>query len=133
MTGIYRVMLEGTDVGTATIEQRGLYYRIVCNCTFTVKGIYTISIQNAEQSEYLGVCIPEGEYYRLVKTVPIKRFIKGNLRFFVTKKDETNEFRFIPIESGAQFGYLSKLMHAELKQIDSKIGVIIHSETLIQQ
>lgn len=125
MTGTYSVKLGNTTVGTAVVEKQGLYYRFICNCDFSDKDIYTISVQSGAHCESLGVFIPVGKHYRLEKKIPVKYFPEKELHFLVTKKSTESGNQFIPLESDAQFQYLSKLKDARFQHLDGKYGVIL--------
>ena len=132
MTGTYRVMLGHSNVGAAIVERKGLYYHNVCNCVFPEKTIYTISVQSGEHCEYLGVCVPEGNRYKLEKSVPIKRFSANELLFSASRKNANKELVFVPIETGGRFSHLSDLMTAKFHFADNKQGVILCLQNTVQ-
>lgn len=132
MIGTYRVTLDNINVGTATVTQQGLYYHIVCNCTFRERGFYFICVQSGTNLENLGLCVPEGDHFKLEKKVPAKRFLENSLLFFATRKGERDTPTSIPIETGGEFPYLSDLTKGTFQNLKGKCSVVFPSKVAVQ-
>ena len=132
MTGTYRVTLDNINVGTATVTQQGLYYRITCRCAFNEKGFYCISVQSGEHREYLGVCVPEGDSYILDKSIPIKRFPEKKLFFYASRKKKNSDRTFIPVKTGGDFSGLTELMNGKFESSKGENYIVFPSGTAVQ-
>lgn len=128
MTGTYPVILGSKSVGAVTVVKQGLYYCFACNCTFPDNGIYTISAQCGRHYENIGICIPDGEHYKLEKKIPVKYFPQKEPCFIASRRSTESDNIFIPLESGGDFQHLSQLMDARFQYLDGKCGVNLHAE-----
>ena len=117
---MYSILLNGEVVGQAQVEKEGLYYRFTCTCTFSDGKIHRIVVSDGKSVVKLGVCIPDGDQFRLSTKVPAKRLLGETLRFMI-ESDTTG----IPISSGKPFAYLDKLETARLQITNGQAYILI--------
>lgn len=128
MEGNWDVYLENKVVGTCSIEQRGLYFRIVCRCSKAATGICRLAVQWGNQTLDLGVMIPEGGFLCLNRSIPVKKFPKGQPRFFIKSDEPVDTDNFVAVREGEGFLHLSRLGKARLARRNGEMGVILNED-----
>ncbi len=116
-------------VGSAQIQQEGMYYRICCTCKIPKDGIHRIIVSDGENEVDLGICVPSGGKFMLTSRIPMKR-LKGESRIFqLVKQGErsTNavEKKEVPVEAGNPFLNLDELENAYFKSDDGNPVIVI--------
>ena len=124
MDGTWNVYFEGKTVGTCSLQEQGLYYRVQCRCSLVTTGICRLKIQCGEQILDLGIMIPEAGSLCMNCSIPAKKLPKSQFRFLIQSEHRIKDNNFIPIQDGKPFEYLSKLDNAKLQRRDGEIGVI---------
>ena len=129
MSGIFPILSGDTTVGTASVEKQGLYYRFVCNCKFTDTGVYAISVRCGDHTERLGVCVPDGMQFKLIKRVPVNHFPQSEMLFAAVKKDAVSTEHFIALKTGGKFSHFADITDARFCCVDYKTGIILCSKS----
>ena len=125
MDGEYEIRMGKEVVGTATVEQQGLYYRFSCKCNISGSVICRVTVSCNGHHENLGVLIPMGSGFGLTTKVAVKKLGKGLFLFRATPKHQKNEGRFIPIYPEEPFAYITRLQNAFLEVRNGQAGVVI--------
>ena len=105
----------GQSIGRATVELQGLYYRIHCSCREPER----IILKQETGSRDLGVCVPDGEYFRIRTRIPVK-YLPGNTWLFEGKDGETD---FVPIREDEPFQQIAELSQQKLVHQDGEPGI----------
>lgn len=125
MKDSFDVQFSGRTVGTATVQREGLFYRFSCRCRLEGEGKYRMTVNCGSVTEDLGLLIPEGEEFVLIKRLPAKRIGSGDMKFSILPKHETLAGRFIPIHPEEPFAYIKALKHAYLQRRNGEVGIVI--------
>lgn len=125
MDGTWNVYFEGETVGTCSLQEQGLYYRVQCRCSMITNGICRLKMQCGEQSLDLGIMVPEEGALCLNRSIPAKKLPRGQLQFALQSEQQRKDNTFIPVQDGESFAYLSKLDNAKLVKRNGGIGVIL--------
>ena len=125
MDGEYEIRMGKEVVGTATVEQQGLYYRFSCKCNISGSVICRVTVSCNGHHENLGVLIPSGSGFGLTTKVAVKKLGKGPFQFRAMPKHQKNEGRFIPIYPEEPFAYITRLQNAFLEVRNGQVGVVI--------
>ena len=115
---MYDIYMGTQVVGQAEVIKEGLYYRFSCKCTPPDSGIYRIMVSDGSNIKDLGICVPTGEWFCLVRRVPIK-FLPGEGLGFSLVSNERKTV--VPIEIDMPFPALDKLETAYLNEEKSEI------------
>lgn len=118
----YQVFLKNKIVGEVEVTSEGLYYRFLCKCALPTKSAYRLSVAVSEQQYDLGICVPDGSVSTVDKRVAIKKFPKGEMRFWVSCNADTSEG--IQLTEMKPFPYIKLLLGAKL-QIRNGVHEII--------
>ena len=125
MNGDYEIRMGKEVVGTATVEQQGLYYRFCCRCRLSGSVICRVTVSCNGHHENLGVLIPVGDGFGLSTKVAVKKLGKGPFQFRAMPKHQKSEGEFIPIYPEEPFAYISRLQNAFLEIRNGQVGVVI--------
>jgi hypothetical protein len=125
MNGEYEIRLGKEVVGTATVEQQGLYYRFSCRCSISGSVICRVTVSCNGHHENLGVLVPMGNDFALTTKVAVKKLGKGPFQFRAMPKHQKSEGEFIPIYPEEPFAYISRLQNAFLEIRNGQAGVVI--------
>jgi hypothetical protein len=125
MNGEYEIRMGKEVVGTATVEQQGLYYRFSCRCSISGSVICRVMVSCNGHHENLGVMIPIGNGFGLTTKVAVKKLGKGPFQFQAMPKHQKSEGKFIPIYPEEPFAYISRLQKAFLEIRNGQAGVVI--------
>lgn len=122
--GVYilnEIILNGEQIGYAKVEIEGLYYKILCICTFPDQNVYRVVVGDGESVLKLGICVPDDDKFILSTKVPVK-YLKGKkMRFWV----ESNTSSCIPVSANKPFAQLDKLETARLQISNGQASIII--------
>ena len=119
---MFEIKMGEKSVGTATVNQEGLYYRISCKCVFQDKQIHTLWAVWSTGCRKLGVCVPEGAYACLHTKIPIKYIPEDGLSFAV---DYQRNGSFYPVDPQLPLECMDQLINARFAIVDGKPGLII--------
>lgn len=125
MNGEYEIRLGKEVVGTAAVEQQGLYYRFSCRCNISGSVICRVTVSCNGHHENLGVLVPMGNGFGLTTKVAVKKLGKGPFQFRAMPKHQKSEGKFIPIYPEEPFAYISRLQNAFLEIRNGQAGVVI--------
>jgi hypothetical protein len=125
MNGDYEIRMGKEVVGTATVEQQGLYYRFCCRCRLSGSVICRVTVSCNGHHENLGVLIPVGDGFGLSTKVAVKKLGKGPFQFRAMPKHQKSEGKFVPIYPEEPFAYISRLQNAFLEIRNGQAGVVI--------
>lgn len=116
------IMMNGKNVGTATVEKEGLYYRFSCKCVFDDADVHNLWVLWKDGSRRLGVLVPEGRYACLNTKVPVKYIPDTQLAFQI---DYCQTEHFHPVNPEVPFAHMGQLLKARFTIIDGKPGLMI--------
>ncbi len=119
---MYKIMLNGEQVGHAQVEREGLYYRFNCTCALKDNKLYRIVVGDGKTKIKLGVCVPDGQSFVLSTKIPVK-YLQGNSFCFLMEAVCGNA---IAVSTGQPFFYLDKLQTARLQIADGQPSIIIN-------
>lgn len=123
---MYQIFDDETCVGSAEIQQEGLYYRICCNCKISVEGIHRIEVCDGENTTDLGICVPQGDQFTLMSRIPIKKLNADNCRFSLVRqgqKQKKHNSREVPVVTGKPFPAIDELASGYFRSEDSVIVI----------
>ena len=121
----YPVLLGGQPIGKAEVGRQGLYYCIACRCRLSGEVVYKVTVSCGENTESLGILVPEGGAFVVTTRVPIKRLGEGELAFRAVPRHTELRGQFIPVSPEEPFAYLSRLENAFMAIRDGHSGIII--------
>lgn len=125
MDGCYDIFLGGEKIGKAEVRQRGLYYQFRCWCDLTGHVICRIKVRCGAVVENLGVPIPSGDAFCLIKRLPVSRFPEAKPHFFLEPKHPPVEEIWVAVKPDEPFGYLKEIKNAVLEIRDGVMGLRI--------
>lgn len=125
MKGTYDIYFGSEVIGTATVEQEGLYYDVHCLCRLTGDVMFRVSVSCADRCENLGTLIPMGDSFGLTTRLAVKKLGKGTLQFRVIPKRPQTSGRFVPVYPEEPFAYLQYMQSAFWEQKNGQAGVVI--------
>ena len=124
----YGVLLGGQSIGKAKVERQGLYYSISCRCRLSGEVVYKLTVSCGENTENLGILVPEGGAFVLTTRIPAKRLGEGELVFRAVPRHTELRVKFVPISPESPYAYLSRLENAFLEVRNGQLGLIIQGE-----
>ena len=122
---MFDILMDNNVSGSAEISKEGLYYRFTCVCTVPLTGIHRIYVSDGEGSTDLGICVPTGDRFTLVRRLPIKRFSSNTFTFTLSPDNKKNTA--IPVVDGEPFTQLDQLDEANLQITDAGAEILIDS------
>ena len=125
MDGTYDIFMGKEAVGTATVEQQGLYYRFCCKCSISGAVMCRVMVSCNGHHENLGILIPMGDGFGLTTKLAVKRLGKGDFRFRILPKHAKSQGEFIAVYPEEPFAYLTRLQNAFLEVRGGQVGVVI--------
>lgn len=125
MEGNYPVMLGKETVGEVTVKKQGLYYHFHCQCELHSEVICRVAVSCGGHHENLGILLPAGRGYWLVKKLPVKNFPLGRPEFWIIPKHTTHDGRFVDVYPEEPFAYISRLENAYLEKRRGRVGIVI--------
>ena len=112
------------ELGKATLDKQGLYYRILCKCNIPTDALCTIHLQTNEKDINLGTCIRVGNQYIIDTKIPIKHVQNNDLKFCILPKNAESSSEFIPIEENSPFPNLQRLDKGRMRRQDGRAGIV---------
>ena len=125
MVGEYAVFLGNDPVGTVSVNKKGLYYQIECQCKLSGSVICKLTANWEDKAVDIGILAPEGDGFVIRSNLPIKRAGEGTVSFHIKPKHQKLPESFVPIRADEPFAYLSMLEKAYLCKIEGNIGIVI--------
>lgn len=120
---MYDIMMDGISVGQATVEKEGLYYCFACTCIPQKEGVHRIHVCDGENVRDLGICVPDGNVFRLSTRIPVKYFCDGNWSFVLS--DTPRIEKVVPVKEDEPFSYLEQLNTARLQNTNGQPEIIL--------
>ena len=78
----YSIFFNGIPVGTASVRENGLYYRIEAACRPDNNRMLRLKAYCADKVIDLGFLVPEDDLFILCKDIPQKRMNDKYIRFY---------------------------------------------------
>ena len=125
MKGTYPVLLGNEVTGEATVERKGLYYEIDCRCRLHSGVVCRVTVEVQGHHENLGILVPDGAYFTLIKKLPVKLFGEGIPEFRIRPKPNLPEGVFIDVYPEEPFAYIAKLENAYLEVRRGRPGILL--------
>ena len=127
---MFNIYMGSKVVGTAQVDRKGLYCQFRCTCKPPDDGIYRIWVSDGLSNIDLGICVPDGAVYTLIKRVPAKLLSGENFTFTLQPKDSKNG----GLTSGEKepFQQLEMLEMAKLSEENGQ-QIIVIEQAPIQQ
>lgn len=120
---LYDIFMDTRVVGQAEVIKEGLYYRFSCKCTPPDGKIYKIAVSDGDNTKELGICVPTGEWFCLVRRVPVKYLPGEKLDFSLVPKNK--EIAVVTVETDEPFDQLDRLDSSRLQESDGKTEILI--------
>lgn len=120
---MYEIMMDGIPVGQAQVEKEGLYYCFTCTCTPKNNGIHRIHVCDGVITRDLGICVPDGNGFRLFTRIPVKYLCEGKLSFKLVDTSRTQ--KAVPVKEDEPFAYLGELDTARLQNTNGQPEIIL--------
>lgn len=130
MDGEYDIFMGKEVVGTAQVEQQGLYYLFRCKCNISGAVMCRVMVACNGHHENLGVLVPMGDGFGLITKLAMKRLGKGHFQFRVMPKHQMCERKFVPVYPEEPFAYLTRLENAFLEVRNGQVGVVIEDVSI---
>lgn len=125
MTERYPVELGENTVGWAEISREGLYARFQCQCQLSGTVMHRVLVRMGQQTEDLGILIPDQGGYALNTRIPIKRLGDGKPVFWVVPHVRKPQGVFYPICPEEPFTYLARIRKAHMETREGQIGIVL--------
>lgn len=122
---MYDIFLGGQSVGSCAIERQGLYYCFDCRCYLTGEVVYRLTVRCGENTENLGIPVPQNGVFTLRTRIPVKKLGEGEFSIRAVPKHSELGEKFVPISPEEPFRYLRRLEDAVLQVRDGKVGIVI--------
>lgn len=103
----------GRMIGSTSVEQEGLYYRIRCVFFPEKEGLYRVVMHCGGTEFDLGIGVPGEKGFELIKRIPAKRIPEGEYRFSVFPEGKGAGTYFVPVLSLEPFPEISRLRHGK--------------------
>ena len=129
MEGNFDIFRGGEKIGKAQVKQEGLYYRFRCVCALTGEVIYRLTVTCGDQTENLGILIPDGDVFRLEKKLPVSRFAGGEAVIRAVPGNPNKLGLFAPVRPDEPFAYLSRLKNARMERRGETVGVVFEDQS----
>ena len=117
---MYDVFLGDKIVGKATVKQKGLYYEVVCRCTFLDQKKYRILTRCGDLCADLGLCVPCENGFGFTTLVKIRSIGQGNIYFYAIPAER----EFVAVSADSPFCYLQRIRSGEFRVVDGQPGII---------
>ena len=124
MDNRYSIYLGKDKVGEVVVMREGLYYMFQCHCHLPSMPIYCAVLQNNNAQFNLGVCVPDGNIFRVNKRIPAKLFDKPEFSFFLIEK-QRNSTKVVSVDPQKPFRYLEELENAYFGQSNGVAQIYI--------
>lgn len=121
----YEITYENQNVGSAVVVAEGLYLRIECQCTMPKRDLYRIFAKDDNVMIDLGICVPVGQHYSLVKRIPQKQFPGKTVKFYVNKNEMQHDLTRLTVDESQPFAYIDRLDSARVEIFDNKLCMVM--------
>ena len=125
MEARYPIFMGQEQIGEATLTQQGLYVHFSCRCKLSGEVVHRLVLKRGEDSENLGILVPNGSYFELSKRIPLSRVGEGPFRICAVPRHAKVDEQFIPLIPQEPFSYVHRLNDAYLARRNGQIGVIV--------
>ena len=125
MVGEYDVYMGDQVVGTAQVEQQGLYYCFRCRCNLSGDTICRVCVSCGGCQESLGILVPQNGQFETWAKVAVKKLGQGTFRFRVLPRHSAMQEKFICVFPEEPFAYISRLKEAYLQERQGRLGIVI--------
>ena len=126
----YDILNENTVIGTATVQQCGLFTQFDCACNLEKKELYRIVAVYEDKSVDLGICIVDGGRFVTQAKIPSKRLGIGTPKFYIKGK-QNDMTDFIPLSRDMMFLHLYKIDAARFVIKDGVAGLMFNCPDLL--
>ncbi len=116
---IYDVYYKESVIGKAEVSREGLYKRIRCRISLSGKGFFRLILSTEHYCVPIGLFMPASGGYEIEKSLPASRLPEGIWKFFVAPKENEGR-KYVPIEEGKPFSFLTELNKGRLAIIEGK-------------
>ncbi len=127
MNDKYDITMANEVVGTATLTQEGLYWKICCQCELSGEVPYQVIAMGDEEIN-LGLLVREKNDLCLTKRIPMKRFGNVQPSFVARPRTPKTQRNFHPIVPEEPFSYIEKLKDAFLEEKNGQLGITLAGE-----
>lgn len=125
MDGEFDILLGGLSIGRATVKREGLYYRFDCRCQLSGEGVFRLRVRCRENTQRLGIPIPQDGEFVLRTRIPVKKLGTGVMTVEAEPVHEKMGEQFVPLSPEEPFRYLQRLEQAYLQTRNGQVGVVI--------
>ena len=122
---MYSVYLGDNIVGKAQMLRKGLYYEIICRCSFEEVGHSRIYLAWDASQLDLGICAPFEGGFGFRTMVPAKTVGEGQLHFYATK--QSTDRIFVAVYPDKPFSQLHRLRSARFALKNGQPGLIFQA------
>lgn len=116
----YSVDFDNRQIGTVSLQKKGLYYVLSCKCKLTGKKVYRLHMQCGDRISKIGIPAPEGDAFTLRVNIPVGCIPDNSVRFFVLPAEESTDKQWIPIIEDSPFPHIDSLEHAVFAQYNGR-------------
>ena len=116
MCKAYSIFFNGFPVGTASVSENGLYYRIEAACRPDNNKMLRLKAYCADKVIDLGMLVPEDDLFTLCKDIPKKLIKDEDIRFYL----QGNNDQLIQARSDEPFPYLHCLGRLKITILSQK-------------
>ena len=109
----FSVLYDRTPVGKAEVIRQGLYHRISCRYRLSSGEVCRLIVKWPGGWENIGIPVPEGEGFLLVKMVPVKKIPEADVSFHLIPAQKDPAEADHRKDTGASE---TQVMHAEVPQ-----------------
>ena len=131
MVNTYDIFMDGSAVGTATLEKEGLFWKICCCCDLSPDTAYRVVIAAGEKID-LGILVPEDNGLCLTKRIAMKRLGDKQPSFSAIPRVTQKQKHFVAITEDEPFAYIDKLQDSHLEEVDGMLGITVEQTDLDQ-
>ena len=122
------ILLAGQAIGKAKVCREGLYLCFRCRCQLSGDVVYRLRVSCGENTENLGIPVPQNGAFELNARIPAKRLGSGQMVLEAVPKKVEMEGKFIPLSPEEPFKYLRRLEDAFLQVRDGQVGIMLPAE-----
>ena len=120
MENNYSVHLENRQIGTVSLQKKGLYYVLSCKCKLAGDKVYRLHMQCGDHISKIGIPVPDGDAFTLRVNIPAGKIPDDHVRFFVLPAEERADKQWIPVIDDSPFPHIDCLEHAVFAQCNGR-------------
>ena len=125
MEQLYDILMGDKTVGSASVHQEGLYYRIRCRCSISGDALWRVLVCSGNREESLGILVPVGDDFCLDTRIQMKKIGEGMRSFCVVPRYPKTDGIFVPLSPEEPFRYITRLKDAFLEKRNGKLGIVM--------